>query len=52
MFRPGLKSARLFFCLQFLSFGLESVEDNSEHDLDGMADWADGMIVMTLLEVL
>ena len=51
MFRPGLKSARLFFCLQFLSFGLESVEDNSEHDLAGMADQADSRIVRTLLEV-
>ena len=28
----------LFFCKQFLSLDLESVEDNSEHDLAGVAD--------------
>ena len=28
----------LFFCQQFLSLGLELVEDNSEHGLAGMAD--------------
>ena len=28
----------LFFCQQFLSLGLESVEVSSEHDLIGMAD--------------
>ena len=28
----------LFLCQQFLSLGLELVEDNSEHDLAGMAD--------------
>ena len=27
-----------FFCQEFLSLGLELVEDNSEHDLAGMAD--------------
>ena len=26
-----------FFCQQFLSLGFESVEDNSKHDLAGMA---------------
>ena len=41
----------LFFCQQFLSLGLESVEDSAEHDLAGMADKADGTIVLTLLEV-
>ena len=35
------------FCQQFPSLGLESVEDNSEHDLVGMADEADGTIVLT-----
>ena len=35
----------LFFCQQFISYGLKSVEDNSEHDLARMADLADGMIV-------
>ena len=34
---PGLKTC-LFFCQQFLSLGLESIENNSEHDLAGMAD--------------
>ena len=47
---PALKPL-LFFCQQFFSLGLESVEDNSEHDLAGMADQADGTIVLTLLEV-
>ena len=28
----------LFFCQQFLSLRPESVEDNSQHDLAGMAD--------------
>ena len=28
----------LFFCQQFLSLGLESVGDNSEHNLAGMAE--------------
>ena len=41
----------LLFSQQFLRICLELVEDNSEHDLAGMADWADGMIVLTLLEV-
>ena len=40
-----------FFCQQFLGLGLESVEDNSGHDLAGMAEKPDGTIVMTLLEV-
>ena len=35
----------LFFCQQFLSLGLESDEDNSEHALAGMADQADDTIV-------
>ena len=48
--RPGLKPAWVF-CQQFLSLGLESVEDDSEHDLAGMANKADGTIVLTLLEV-
>ena len=26
----------LFFCQQFLSLGLESAEDNPEHEVDGM----------------
>ena len=36
----------LVFCRQLFSLCLESAEDNSEHDLDGMAD---GTIVFTLL---
>ena len=35
--RSGLKNG-LLFCQQFVSFGLESIEDNSEQDLAGMAD--------------
>ena len=38
-----------FFCQQFLS--LESVVDDLEHNLAGMAGKADGTIVLTLLEV-
>ena len=30
----------LFFCQQFQGLGLESVEDNSEHGLAGVADLA------------
>ena len=41
----------LFFCQLFLSLGPESVEDNSEHDLAGMADQADGTRILSLLEV-
>ena len=35
---PAWSKTCLFFCQQFLSLDLESVEDNSEHDLAGMAD--------------
>ena len=31
-------SKTCWFCQQFLNLGLESVEDNSEHELAGMAD--------------
>ena len=48
---PALFTTCLFFCQQFLSLGLESVEDNLEHDHTGMADQADGTIVLTLGEV-
>ena len=44
----------LFYCAPAWSqtcLGLESVEDDSEHDLAGTADCADGAIVLTLLEV-
>ena len=34
---PAWPNNCLFFCQQFLSLGLESVEGNSEHDLAGMA---------------
>ena len=40
----------MFFWQQFHSLDLESVEDNLEHDLAGMADESDGTIVLTLLE--
>ena len=35
---PASSKICLFFCHQFLSLGLESVKDNSKHDLAGMAD--------------
>ena len=38
----------LFFCQQFLSLDLESVEDNAEHNLAEVPDLADGMIILTL----
>ena len=44
---PAWYQACLFYYQQFLRLGLESVE----HDLAGMADQADGTIVLTLLEV-
>ena len=50
LLQPDIKTC-LFFCQQFLSLGLESTEDNSEHDLACMGDEADGTIVLTLGEV-
>ena len=44
--KPACSSASLFFSLD-----LESIDDNSEHDLAGMADLADGIIAMALLGV-
>ena len=35
---PAWSKTCLVFCQQFVSLGLESVEDNSEHDLVWMAD--------------
>ena len=35
---PAWSKTCLFFRQQFLSLGLESLEDNSEHDLARMAD--------------
>ena len=46
---PAWPKTCLFFCQQFLS--LESVVDDLEHNLAGMAGQADGTIVLTLLEV-
>ena len=43
--------ACLFLSQQFLSLGLESARGNSEYDLAGMADQADGTKVLMLLEV-
>ena len=48
---PAWSKTCLFFCQQFLSTGLESVGENSEHDLAGMTDKADYTIVLTLTEV-
>ena len=50
-YAPAWSKTCLFFCQQFLSLGLELVEDNLEHDLAGMADKADGRLELTLLEV-
>ena len=49
---PASSKICLVFCQQFLSHILESTEDNSEHDITGMADKVHGMIVLTLLEVV
>ena len=35
---PAWSKICLFFCQQFLSRGLESSEDNSEHGLVGVSD--------------
>ena len=35
---PACSKTCLFFCQQFPSLGLESDEDDSEHDPAGMAD--------------
>ena len=48
---PAWSKTCLVSCQQFLGIGLESAEDNSKHDLAGMAHSADGTIVLTLLEV-
>ena len=49
---PAWSKTRLFFWQQFLSPGHEWADGNSEHDVSGMADWADGTIVLILLEVV
>ena len=48
---PAWSEACLFFCQQFFSLCLGPSEGNSKHDLAGMADKADGIRVLTLLEV-
>ena len=50
-YAPAWSETCLFFCQQFLSLCLESAEYNSEHDLVGMADQADGTIVLPLLQI-
>ena len=35
---PAWSKTCLFFCQQFLSLGLESAEDNPEHEFAGMPD--------------
>ena len=45
---PAWSKTCLVFCQQFLSLGLESVEDKLEHDLAGMID---STLVLTLLEM-
>ena len=47
---PAWSEACLFFCQQFFSLGLESLGGNSENDLAGVDEYADGTIVRTLLE--
>ena len=48
---PAWSKTCLFFCQHFLRRSHESNEDNSKHNLAGMADQADGTIVVTLLDV-
>ena len=48
---PAWSKPCSFFCQQFLSPGLESVNNNSQHNLAGMADSADGRIVLILLDI-
>ena len=48
---PAWSKHCLFFFQQFLSLGLESIEDNSECFLAEMTDYAYGTIALTLLEV-
>ena len=48
---PAWSKTCLLFCHQFHSLGLESVKNTSEHGAAGMADIAEGRIVLTLLEV-
>ena len=50
-YAPAWSKTCLFFCQQFLSLGLESAEDNPEHEFDGMPNYADGTIVLILLQV-
>ena len=45
---PAWSPTCLFLCQQFLSLGLESVEDSLKHGIAGLAD---GTIDLTLLEV-
>ena len=48
---PVWSKTCLYFRQQFLDLGLESAEDNSEHGIVRMADYPDGAIVLTSLEV-
>ena len=50
-YAPAWSETCLFFCQQFLSLCLKSAEHNSENDLVGMADEADGTIVLPLLQI-
>ena len=49
---PAWSKTGFFFCHQFLTLDLESVENNSEQDLPGMAHKAHGTIDLTLLEAV
>ena len=51
-YTPACSKPFLFFCKQFHSLGLQSVENNSKHDFAGTAESADGTMVLTLLEVV
>ena len=48
MLRPALNPV---FCQKLLSFGFQSVEDDSEHDLAWMADEGYGPVVLALPKV-
>ena len=48
---PTCSEACLFFGYYFLSLGFQSVEDDTEHDLAGVADQAYCSIVLALSKI-
>ena len=49
---PSGSETCLLFCNDLFCLWLESVEDDLQHDLTGMADRADGSVVMAQLQVV